>query len=85
MLFLKFWRLQEGLTQGAAAELLGIGKSTLAILESGRLRPTPRQREQLRRTFGKTTDSLFEPMIVQGEKARRASELVDRDLEGVTP
>jgi transcriptional regulator with XRE-family HTH domain len=62
MLRLKLWRLQQGLTQEQAALRLGIGESTLAILETGRLRPTPRQLEQLRRTFGTGTDALFEPV-----------------------
>ena len=43
MLKFKLWRLQESLTQEEAAKRLGIGASTLAILESGRLRPTPGQ------------------------------------------
>ena len=62
MLKFKLWRLQEGLTQEEAAGHLGIGVSTLAILESGRLRPTTRQIEQLRRTFGASAEALFEPV-----------------------
>ena len=62
MLKFKLWRLQESLTQEEAAKRLGIGASTLAILESGRLRPTPGQIEQLRQTFGAAADSLFEPV-----------------------
>ena len=60
ILRLKFWRLQQGLTQGEAARRLGIGESTLAVLEAGRLRATQRQLDQLRKTFGPITDSLFE-------------------------
>jgi transcriptional regulator with XRE-family HTH domain len=60
MLRIKLWRMQQGLTQSGAAAKLGLGLSTLALLESGRLRPTPGQRELLRRTFGVETDSLFE-------------------------
>jgi len=62
MLRLKLWRLQEGLTQGEAAKRLGLGESTLAILESGRLRPTLDQLERLRATFGEATPTLFEPV-----------------------
>jgi transcriptional regulator with XRE-family HTH domain len=62
MLRFKLWRLQNRLTQGQAAQRLGIGESTLALLESGRLRPSPAQIEQLRPTFGEQTGSLFEPV-----------------------
>ena len=62
MLRLKLWRFQQGLTQHQAARRLGIGESTLAILESGRLRPTAQQLQTLRRTFGADTDRLFEPV-----------------------
>jgi transcriptional regulator with XRE-family HTH domain len=62
MLRLKLWRLQEGLTQQEAAQRLGVGESTLAILESGRLRPTAGQRERLRAHFGEMVDSLFDPV-----------------------
>ncbi len=69
MLRLKLWRLQQGLTQGHAASLLGIGESTLALLESGRLRPTPQQLETLARNFGTETQSLFEPVRERVESA----------------
>jgi transcriptional regulator with XRE-family HTH domain len=62
MLRLKLWRLQQSLTQEHAASLLGIGESTFALLESGRLRPTPQQLETLARHFGTETASLFEPV-----------------------
>jgi transcriptional regulator with XRE-family HTH domain len=62
MLRLKLWRLQQGLTQEQAARRLGIGESTLAILESGRLRPTVGQMQTLRRTFGNDTEALFQPV-----------------------
>jgi transcriptional regulator with XRE-family HTH domain len=70
MIRLKLWRLQQGLTQGQAAQRLGIGESTLAILETARLRPTSRQLEQLRRTFGAGTDTLFEPVRERVEVSR---------------
>ena len=62
MLRLKLWRLQLGLTQAQATRRIGIGESTLAVLETGRLRPTLGQLEMLRRTFGKDTEELFEPV-----------------------
>jgi transcriptional regulator with XRE-family HTH domain len=60
MIRLRLWRLQSGLTQGEAAVRLGLGLSTLALLEKGRLRPTQSQLELLRRSFGTETDSLFD-------------------------
>jgi transcriptional regulator with XRE-family HTH domain len=69
MLRLKLWRLQHGLTQEQAARLLGIGESTFALLESGRLRPTPHQLETLSRHFGRETESLFEPVRDRVESA----------------
>jgi transcriptional regulator with XRE-family HTH domain len=58
----KLWRLQSKLTQSAAARRLGLGESTLALLESGRLRPTPAQLALLRSSFGDEADSLFDPV-----------------------
>lgn len=62
MIRLKLWRLQHGLTQADAARWLGIGESSLAMLESGRLRPTRGQMTLLRQRFGPTADSLFDPV-----------------------
>ena len=69
MLRLKLWRLQHGLTQEHAARLLGVGESTFALLESGRLRPTSQQLETLGRHFGTKTASLFEPVRERVESA----------------
>jgi transcriptional regulator with XRE-family HTH domain len=60
MIRLKLWRLQEGLTQGEAARRLGIGESTFALLETGRLSPSTSQMDLLRRSFKSETDSLFD-------------------------
>jgi transcriptional regulator with XRE-family HTH domain len=62
MIRLKLWRLQAALTQVEAACAIGIGESSYAILESGRLRPTAGQRDRLCAYFGKQADSLFEPV-----------------------
>lgn len=59
MLRIKLWRLQSRLTQGEAAAQLGLGLSTYALLESGRLRPTVAQMERLRQSFGDEAGSLF--------------------------
>jgi transcriptional regulator with XRE-family HTH domain len=58
---LKLWRMQEGLTQSEAAQRLGLGESTLALLESGRMRPSSRQLKQLERSF-RDAGSLFDPV-----------------------
>lgn len=60
MIRLKLWRLQEGLTQAEAAKRLGIGESTLAVLESGRLRPTAAQLIRLGAVFGEQAAALFD-------------------------
>ncbi|MCL5258701.1 MAG: helix-turn-helix domain-containing protein [Firmicutes bacterium] len=70
MIRFKLWRLQERLTQSGAAERLGIGESTLAMLESGRLRPTDQQIDQLRMYFGDLTESLFDQVSERVEVAQ---------------
>ena len=62
MLRIKLWRLQNQLKQGEAATRLGLGLSTFALLESGRLRPTGAQMELLRRAFGTEAETLFDPV-----------------------
>lgn len=62
MLRIKLWRLQSGLTQAQAAHRLGIGESTLAMLESGRLAPSPQQIARLQAFFGEQARTLFEPV-----------------------
>lgn len=57
---LKLWRLQQDLTQERAARWIGISESSYALLESGRLRPTPAQLDLLRRRFGNEVESLFD-------------------------
>jgi transcriptional regulator with XRE-family HTH domain len=63
---LKLWRLQQGLTQERAARWIGMGESSYAMLESGRLRPTPAQKERLLQRFG-DAESLFEGVRDQVE------------------
>lgn len=62
MIRLKLWRMQRRLTQAEAARAIGISESSYVILESGRLRPTARQLRQIRNYFGRSTDSLFDPV-----------------------
>jgi len=56
---LKLWRVQRNLTQREAATRLGIGESTYAFLESGRMQPSPAQLQQLSRVFADPA-TLFE-------------------------
>jgi transcriptional regulator with XRE-family HTH domain len=51
MLYLKLWRIQSRLTQRDAAARLGMGESTYAFLESGRMQPSRAQLQRLARTF----------------------------------
>jgi transcriptional regulator with XRE-family HTH domain len=60
MIRLKLWRLQQTWTQAEAARTLGIGESSYALLESGRLRATARQWSRLRAYFGEAATTLFE-------------------------
>jgi transcriptional regulator with XRE-family HTH domain len=60
MIRLKLWRLQQNLTQAEAARALTIGESSYALLESGRLRATPRQWARLRAYFGEAAATLFD-------------------------
>ena len=64
---LRYWRLKSGLTQGQAAAKLGLGLSTLALLEKDRLRPTAAQLETLRRSFGDAVETLFDAVQEQVE------------------
>jgi len=69
MLRIKLWRHQNRLTQEEAAARLGLSVSAYALLESGRLRASPGQIEQLRRTFGAAADTLFDPVDERVEAA----------------
>ena len=66
MLYLKLWRIQSHLTQRSAAERLGIGESTYAFLESGRMQPSRAQMQRLARTF-RNPARLFEHVPEQIE------------------
>jgi transcriptional regulator with XRE-family HTH domain len=60
MLRIKLLRLDSGLTQIEAARRLGMSHLTFGYLETGRLAPTSRDLERLRRHFGDRADSMFE-------------------------
>lgn len=57
---LKFWRLQEHITQLAAAERLGIGVSAYALIELGRMGASRAQRAALVAAFGIKADTILE-------------------------
>ncbi len=70
MLAFPMWRLQQGLTQEHAARLLGVGESTFALLESGRLASNATHSwKPLPRHFGTGTESLFESVRDRVESA----------------
>jgi transcriptional regulator with XRE-family HTH domain len=62
MIRLKLWRVQAGLTQAEAATRLGVGLSAYALLEAGRLHPSPDQAARLGSFFGSAATGLFEPV-----------------------
>lgn len=70
MLRLRFWRLSSGFSQAEAARRLGMSHLTLGYLETGRLRPSPRDRERLERFFGPAADRLFEEIAAGIEEPR---------------
>ena len=67
---LRLWRTQNGYSRQYVASLVGIGCSTLAFLETGRLIPSASQRAAFRRAFGAGADSLFDmlPTIEVSQK-----------------
>jgi transcriptional regulator with XRE-family HTH domain len=60
MLRIRLWRHSRGLSQAQAARSLGMSHLRLGYLESGRLRPTKRDLERLRRSFGDQAERLFD-------------------------
>ena len=59
---LRAWRMQDSKTQEDAAQLLQVSRSIYALIESGRLRPTPRVAGRLREVFGEEVDALLRPV-----------------------
>jgi transcriptional regulator with XRE-family HTH domain len=61
---LRIWREGLGITQGEAAERLGLSRSVYAPIESGRLRPTRAVAERMRRHLGRKYEALLKPLQV---------------------
>jgi transcriptional regulator with XRE-family HTH domain len=59
MLELKLWRMRHRLTQAQLAVQVGIGASTLALLENERMRPTENQMARFRARFGPNAEAMF--------------------------
>ena len=59
---LRVWRAEEGLTLDEAAELLKISRSSLHLIESGRLVPSKTQRKLLERHFSVDVETLLRPV-----------------------
>jgi ribosome-binding protein aMBF1 (putative translation factor) len=68
---LELYRRSRGWSQAALAEHLGPGftASAISLMESQRLKPSPRQRQRLREVFGPEADAMltpFDPTRVSG-------------------
>ncbi len=59
---LRIWRAEKGLTLEQAAELLKMSRSSLHLIERGRLTPSISQREILARYFDSDVDLLLRPV-----------------------
>jgi transcriptional regulator with XRE-family HTH domain len=59
---LEYWRRCERLTQKAVAERLGPGfsEAVISLLETGRLKPSDRQRDALQAFFGPEAERLLD-------------------------
>jgi transcriptional regulator with XRE-family HTH domain len=59
---LRIWRAEKGLTLDEAANLLKMSRSSLHLIESGRLAPSKSQRELLERYFASDSEALLRPI-----------------------
>jgi hypothetical protein len=61
---LELYRRASGLSQAALAEHLGPGftASAISLMESQRLKPSPRQWERLREVFGDQAEAILRPV-----------------------
>lgn len=59
---LKARRLQQNISQAAAAERLKMGVSAYSLIESGRMRPSPAQVQALEEAFGCAVQALLDPI-----------------------
>ena len=56
---LKLARIEHGLTQSQLADLAGVTRQTIGLIEAGRYNPTLNLCIQLAKATGKTLDELF--------------------------
>lgn len=57
---LEYLRKQQGLTQTKLAELIGINKVTLNLIEKKKLKAYPKVIKSVSEFFGKSPEELFE-------------------------
>jgi transcriptional regulator with XRE-family HTH domain len=64
MTTLELYRRARGWSQAALARHLGAGftASAISLLESQRLKPSPRQQQRLREVFGHEGDTILTPI-----------------------
>lgn len=58
---LRIWRASEGLSQAAAAELIGTSRATYNAVESGRQQPSSAFLVQLQVAFGEPAEAVLRP------------------------
>lgn len=56
---LKAARAEKDMTQGALAELVGVSRQTINMIEKGEYNPTIKLCRAICRALGKTLDDLF--------------------------
>ena len=56
---IKSMRMSKNLTQEALGKLLGVGRTTVAMWETGKIKPQAGKLPELARIFGCTIDELF--------------------------
>ena len=61
----KLARVEKGLTQEQLAELVGVTRQTIIMIEGGRYNPTLKLCLMLKKVTGKSLDELF---WIRGEK-----------------
>jgi transcriptional regulator with XRE-family HTH domain len=61
---LELYRRAQGLSQAALAERLGPGftASAISLMETQRLKPSPRQERRLREVFGDQAEAILMPV-----------------------
>jgi len=63
----KLARVEKGLTQEQLAELVGVTRQTIGLIESGNYNPTVKLCLMLAKVTGKSLDDLF---WIEGERSK---------------